>query len=209
MLLNCLAKQIRALPSTFTAACRMSSVTTENAEFTEVEEPPMVYGGYTNLRQAWVSNLDTVKENPSTIIDLHPQVFGSRPRIDIIHENIVWQRKYRYVSYANTKVTAEVNMSSKKPWPQKGQGRARHGTRRSPLFKGGSVIHGPRSHTTHFYMLPFYKRVYGLTSTLSVKLIQDDLHIVKNLDLPSDDPSYINDLVDSRLWGPSVLFIDE
>jgi len=63
-------------------------------------------------------------------------------------------------------------MSSKKPWPQKGQGRARHGTRRSPLFKGGSVIHGPRSHTTHFYMLPFYKRVYGLTSTLSVKLIQ-------------------------------------
>lgn len=57
----------------------------------------MVYGGYTNLRQAWVSNLDTVKENPSTIIDLHPQVFGSRPRIDIIHENIVWQRKYRYV----------------------------------------------------------------------------------------------------------------
>lgn len=209
MLLNCLAKQIRALPSTFTAACRMSSVAPENAEFTEVEEPPMVYGGYTNLRQAWVSNLDTVKENPSTIIDLHPQVFGSRPRIDIIHENIVWQRKYRYVSYANTKVTAEVNMSSKKPWPQKGQGRARHGTRRSPLFKGGSVIHGPRSHTTHFYMLPFYKRVYGLTSTLSVKLIQDDLHIVKNLDLPSDDPSYINDLVDSRLWGPSVLFIDD
>jgi len=63
-------------------------------------------------------------------------------------------------------------MSSKKPWPQKGQGRARHGTRRSPLFRGGSVIHGPRSHTTHFYMLPFYKRVYGLTSTLSVKLIQ-------------------------------------
>lgn len=57
----------------------------------------MVYGGYTNLRQAWVSNLDTIKENPSTIIDLHPQVFGSRPRIDIIHENIVWQRKYRYV----------------------------------------------------------------------------------------------------------------
>lgn len=63
-------------------------------------------------------------------------------------------------------------MSSKKPWPQKGQGRARHGTRRSPLFKGGSVIHGPRSHTSHFYMLPFFKRVYGLTSTLSVKLAQ-------------------------------------
>lgn len=63
-------------------------------------------------------------------------------------------------------------MSGRKPWPQKGTGRARHGTRRSPMFKGGAVIHGPRSHTTHFYMLPFYKRVFGLTSTLSVKLAQ-------------------------------------
>lgn len=63
----------------------------------EIEKPPLIYGGYTNTRQAWVSNLDTIKENSSTIIDLHPQVFGSRPRIDIIHENVVWQRKYRYV----------------------------------------------------------------------------------------------------------------
>jgi len=209
MLLNCLAKQIRALPLTFTASCRLSTVALENTESTEIEEPPLIYGGYTCVRQAWVSDLDTIKENPSTIIDLHPQVFGSRPRIDLIHENVVWQKKYKYVSYANTKVTAEVCMSGKKPWPQKGQGRARHGTRRSPLFKGGSVIHGPRAHTTHFYMLPFYKRVFGLTSTLSVKLAQDDLHIVKNLELPTDDPGYINDLVDSRLWGPSVLFIDD
>jgi len=58
----------------------------------------MVYGGYTELRQAWVSNLDTIKENSSTIIDLHPQVFGSRPRIDIIHENVVWQKKYKFVA---------------------------------------------------------------------------------------------------------------
>lgn len=63
----------------------------------EIEEPPLIYGGYTNVRQAWVSNLDTTKDNSSAIIDLHPQIFGSRPRIDIIHENVVWQRKYRYV----------------------------------------------------------------------------------------------------------------
>jgi len=57
----------------------------------------LIYGGYTCVRQAWVSDLDTIKENPSTIIDLHPQVFGSRPRIDLIHENVVWQKKYKYV----------------------------------------------------------------------------------------------------------------
>ncbi|XP_050424629.1 39S ribosomal protein L4, mitochondrial [Adelges cooleyi] len=207
MLLNCLSKQLCALPSSFMASCRLSTLKFEKDSSSD--NTPLVYGGYTNLRQAWVSNLDTVADSPSSIIDLHPQVFGSRPRIDIIHENVVWQRKYRYVSYAHTKVTAEVNMSGKKPWPQKGTGRARHGTRRSPLFRGGSVIHGPRTCTTHFYMLPFFKRVYGLTSTLSVKLAQDDLHVVKDLEIPTDDPSYINDLVESRLWGPSVLFIDD
>lgn len=63
----------------------------------KIEKPPLIYGGYTSLRQAWVSNLNTINDNSSSIIDLHPQVFGSRPRIDVIHENIVWQRKYKYV----------------------------------------------------------------------------------------------------------------
>lgn len=87
-------------------------------------------------------------------------------------------------------------------------GRARHGSIRSPLWKGGGVVHGPRSPTPHFYMLPFYTRVLGLTTTLSVKLAQDDLHIVDNLDLPSDDPKFMEELVKSRNWGPSVLFVD-
>lgn len=87
-------------------------------------------------------------------------------------------------------------------------GKARHGSIRSPLFKGGGVIHGPKSPTTHFYMLPFYKRVNGLTSTLSVKFAQDDLHVVENLEIPTEDSSFLEELVKSRNWGPSVLFID-
>lgn len=88
-------------------------------------------------------------------------------------------------------------------------GRARHGSIRSPLFKGGGVIHGPKSPTPHFYMLPFYTRLNGLISTLSIKLAQDDLHIVKDLELPTDEKSFIEELVKSRNWGPSVLFVDE
>lgn len=88
-------------------------------------------------------------------------------------------------------------------------GRARHGSIRSPLFKGGGVVHGPRSPTPHFYMLPFYTRIMGLTSSLSIKLAQDDLHIVKDLDIPTDDPKFMDELVKNRNWGPSVLFVDE
>lgn len=50
--------------------------------------------------------------------------------------------------------------------------------------------------------------VLGLTSTLSIKLMQDDLHIVKDLVLPVDDPKYLENLVEERCWGPSVLFVD-
>lgn len=96
----------------------------------------------------------------------------------------------------------------RKPWPQKGLGRARHGSIRSPLFKGGGVVNGPRSPTTWFYMLPFYERVSGLVACLSIKLAQDDLRIVNDLEIPTNDPQFIESLVEERNWGPSVLFVD-
>ncbi|TDG45381.1 hypothetical protein AWZ03_008147 [Drosophila navojoa] len=160
-------------------------------------------------RQAWIENVDAVAERKIGLMELHPDVFAAQPRVDVIQENIEWQRKYRYVSMAHTKTRAEVRGGGRKPWPQKGMGRARHGSIRSPLFKGGGVIHGPRSPTTHFYMLPFYKRVMGLTSTLSVKLAQDDLHIIEDVEIPTKDAQFIRDLIKERNWGPSVLIVDK
>ncbi|KRT79434.1 ribosomal protein, partial [Oryctes borbonicus] len=163
---------------------------------------------YIKPRQVWVENLDTIDERKLGLVELHPEIFASSPRIDIIHQNVQWQRLYRYVSYAHTKTRAEVRGGGKKPFPQKGLGRSRHGSIRSPLWRGGGIIHGPRSPTPHFYMLPFYTRVLGLVSTLSVKFAQDDLHVVNNLELPVDDPKFIEELVKSRNWGPSILFVD-
>lgn len=48
-------------------------------------------------RQVWVSNMDTVEEEKLGLIDLHPEVFAERPRVDIIHENVRWQQLYRHV----------------------------------------------------------------------------------------------------------------
>ncbi|CAH2076151.1 unnamed protein product, partial [Iphiclides podalirius] len=58
-------------------------------------------------------------------------------------------------------------------------------------------------------MLPFHIRIQGLTSTLSAKLAQDDLHVVKDLELPTDEPEYLAELIESRNWGPSVLIVDD
>lgn len=167
------------------------------------------FEGLLEKRQAWIENTDTVEEKKLGIIELHPEVFAAQPRVDVIQENIEWQRKYRYVSFATTKTRAEVRGGGRKPWPQKGGGRARHGSIRSPIFVGGGVAHGPRSPKTHFYMLPFFKRVMGLTATLSVKLAQDDLHIVENLEIPSKEPDFFKELIKERNWGTSVLIIDE
>lgn len=142
-------------------------------------------------------------------MELHPKIFAATPRIDLIHLNLTWQRNYRFVSFAHSKQRHEVRGGGRKPWPQKGGGRARHGSIRSPIFRGGGVSHGPRSPTVHFYMLPFFQRVAGLTTTLSVKLAQDDLHVVKDLELPTDDREYLKSLVEKRNWGPSVLIVDE
>lgn len=48
-------------------------------------------------RQVWVENFNTVQTNCLGIVDLHPEIFGARPRIDLIHENVVWQMTYRKV----------------------------------------------------------------------------------------------------------------
>ncbi|XP_066583136.1 large ribosomal subunit protein uL4m [Prorops nasuta] len=162
----------------------------------------------TKPRELWLENLDTIQENKLGLVTLHSDIFGAQPRIDLIFLNIRWQRNYRRVNFANDKTRAEMRGGGRKPWPQKGTGRARHGSIRSPLWSKGGTCFGRRNPTTWFYMLPFYTRVYGLITTLSVKLAQDDLHIINDLEIPTDDQSYIEQLIQERNWGPSVLFID-
>ena len=71
------------------------------------------------------------------------------------------------------------------------------------------MSHGPRGPKTHFYMLSHSARVGGLCATLSAKLAQNDLHVVRDLELQSPETGYLQQLVERRLWGPSVLFVDE
>ncbi|XP_043219974.1 39S ribosomal protein L4, mitochondrial-like isoform X1 [Amphibalanus amphitrite] len=161
------------------------------------------------VRQVWVENMDSADERKLGLLELHPEVFAAFPKLHLIHDNVRWQRMYRQVDYAATKTRAEVRGGGRKPHPQKGGGRARAGSIRSPLWKGGGVSHGPRGPKTHFYMLSHSARVGGLCATLSVKLAQNDLHVVRDLELPSADPGLLQELVERRYWGPSVLFVDD
>ncbi|XP_074836006.1 large ribosomal subunit protein uL4m [Carettochelys insculpta] len=158
--------------------------------------------------QAWVESLRHHDDTRLGLADLHPDVFAVMPRVDILHAVVVWQRNYKRISYAKVKTRAEVRGGGKKPWPQKGGGRARHGSIRSPLWRGGGISHGPRGPTSYYYMLPMKVRVLGLKVALTAKLMQDNLHIVDSLDLPTSDPQYLADLARYRHWGQSVLIVD-
>lgn len=119
----------------------LASNTPAASTLTRIQTPEIQYESkFVQPREVWIESLET--EEKQGILTLHPKIFSATPRMDIIHLNVEWQRKYRFVSFAHSKIKFEVAGGGRKPWPQKGQGRARHGSIRSPLFRGGGVVHG-------------------------------------------------------------------
>lgn len=193
--------------------CRFSSTISQKDEFNFLKnfDPSQHRVQYGCDQEVWLENLDTVEEKRVGIKKLNADVFSVYPRIDIIHQNVMWQIKYKEVNYAHAKNVREMIHrygGGKKPWPQKGTGRARHGSIRSPQWINGGKAHGPRGPKSEYYMLPYALRVQGLTHTLTVKYIQDDVHVVKDLEIPTDDPAYIHELMRSRGWSKSTLLVD-
>ncbi|XP_063787548.1 large ribosomal subunit protein uL4m [Pseudophryne corroboree] len=157
----------------------------------------------------WLESLNSHPEDElQGLVHLHPDVFDVPPRIDVIHQVVTWQRNFKRISYAKAKTRAEVRGGGRKPWRQKGTGRARHGSIRSPLWRGGGVAHGPRGPTSYYYMLPMKLRVLGLKTALTTKLAQNDLHIIDSIEISSPDPEYFIDLLKQHQWGESVLIVD-
>ena len=110
-------------------------------------------------------------------ITLNKEVFGVEPNIHVMHLALRRQLNNGRQGSACAKTRAEVSGGGKKPWKQKGTGRARAGSLRSPLFAGGGVIFGPKPRDYGFSM-PQKARKLALKSALSAK--ESQLVIVKD-----------------------------
>ncbi len=110
-------------------------------------------------------------------ITLNAEVFGVEPNLHVMHLALRRQLNNARQGSACAKTRAEVSGGGKKPWKQKGTGRARAGSLRSPLFAGGGVIFGPKPRSYAFNM-PQKARKLALRSALSAR--QDRLIVVKD-----------------------------
>ncbi len=105
-------------------------------------------------------------------IALPGNVFGARFNADLVHQVVTSMQSNARAGrgLAHTKDRSEVRGGGKKPWRQKGTGRARHGSSRSPIWVGGGVTHGPRTDKDYSRRVPKGMRTTALYATLSQKL---------------------------------------
>lgn len=111
-------------------------------------------------------------------VTLPEAVFGVAWNADLVHEVVVGMQANARENNAHTKDRSEVRGGGKKPWKQKGTGRARHGSRRSPIWVGGGVAHGPRNERDYAVKINRKVRSKALACVLSKKLADQEILFV-------------------------------
>lgn len=114
--------------------------------------------------------------------DLNPKVFGVRLTPALIHQVVMAEQANAREVLAHTKTKAEVSGGGKKPWKQKGTGRARQGSIRSPQWRGGGVVHGPRKNRSYAQKVNKKMKRQAVLMTLSDKAANSKLVILEALD---------------------------
>lgn len=113
-------------------------------------------------------------------IELAETVFGVEPHVHVLHSAVVMQQASERRGTHKTKGRSEVRGGGRKPWKQKGTGRARQGSIRAPQWKGGGVVFGPTPRS-YAYKLPKKVRRLAIKSALSSKVIDQDLIVLDEL----------------------------
>ena len=137
-------------------------------------------------------------------ITLNPEVFSRPVRADILARVVRWQLAKRQAGTHKTKGISEISGTTRKPYKQKGTGRARQGSLRSPQFRGGATLFGPvvRSHA---HDLQKRVRKLGLSIALSARCVEDKLFILDSMAFPSGKTADLKKKIEA--WKGRVLFV--
>jgi large subunit ribosomal protein L4 len=139
-------------------------------------------------------------------IELSDAIFGLPVRKDILARMVAWQLAKRRAGTHKTKGISDIQGTTKKPWKQKGTGRARQGSLRSPQFRGGAVIFGPVVRSHEFAIQKKVRRL-ALKTALSAKQAEGKLVVVDTVQMKDVKTKGLAARFEKLGWG-SVLIID-
>ena len=139
-------------------------------------------------------------------IELSERVFEAPVNTALLHQAVVVHQANQRAGRAETKTRSEIRGGGRKPWRQKGTGRARAGTTRAPHWRHGGVVFGP--HARDFSMrFPKKMRRAAIRQALSAKLRDQELLVVDSLKLPEAKTRLMMEAMDRLNLGRNVLFI--
>ena len=137
-------------------------------------------------------------------IELKEEVFGIEPKEAVVHSVLV-----NYLATQSTKTRAEVSGGGRKPWRQKGTGRARQGSIRAPHWVGGGVALGPKPRSYNYTVNKKEKRL-AIKSMLSSKVLENELVVVENLPLKEIKTKEMARILNNlKVEGKAVILLPE
>jgi len=129
------------------------------------------------------TTLYNIKGEKAGTVTLPENIFGLSWNADLVHQVVIGMQSNARMGNAHTKDRGEVRGGGKKPWAQKGTGRARHGSSRSPIWKGGGVTHGPSNETNFKKSISQQMRQKALLVVLSRKFKDGEVLFVDSLEM--------------------------
>ncbi|MCX5851045.1 MAG: 50S ribosomal protein L4 [Deltaproteobacteria bacterium] len=154
-----------------------------------------------------VLNVYDIDKNVVAEISLNDAVFGGPVHEHIIYEVVRMQRVSRRRGTASTKGRSEVSGGGRKPWRQKGTGRARAGTTRSPIWRGGGITFGPKPRD-YSYRIPKKVRKAALRSALSMKVQENKTLIIRDFSMDEIKTKKFKEVLDRFELKNTLIVID-
>ncbi|WP_099156795.1 50S ribosomal protein L4 [Virgibacillus ndiopensis] len=139
-------------------------------------------------------------------VELNDSVFGIEPNTHVLHEAVVMQRASLRQGTHDVKNRSEVRGGGRKPWRQKGTGRARQGSIRSPQWVGGGTVFGPTPRS-YSYKLPKKVRRLALRSALASKVKEDNLVVLESIAIDAPKTKEVVKMLDALNVDTKVLIV--
>lgn len=127
-------------------------------------------------------------------VELPNSVFGLKWNPDLVYQVVTSQEANMRPKVAHAKDRAQVRGGGRKPWRQKGTGRARHGSIRSPIWKGGGVTHGPLTEKNYKKKINKKMAKAALYTVLSAKARDHEIIVLKDLNFPEAKTKYASEM---------------